>query len=485
MNIKLSKSILLIVSIVTSTTLWAQEKTVYGKEIPNNLNDNSKFKRASKPFEPFTDAFIKEKQMDKPAVLPNGETITAAEYAAEINRAEEALNKEGLSIRDNNNKPVEVGTLKNNQTKSTDLQNAAGYPNAVFTNKNMVQLNGLLATEMQQVLETAATQQASGKSEKRIMRNPLATAVGVQPKTPKDAVAKIAAFDFNFGDPETIYAGSFAKYEVTSHAEALDGVSYVTSTTQDVVNAIKKTNSYFKMYVGTEAKFSVLGKDVKIFEASFALDAPSNASKKLSKKVLVYRFGKTLFNEEDTYDGDSKVIDKLIADTVSWTLADITIPIAGPFSVRTTFSIFGSVGVQYGCTLNRLGVTAAVRPYIITRAILEGSVGLGRIASIGVGGELTMLNAEVVGGFTSGLTWNNAGWKMQNKTNLDLNLNLLNGRLYAFATVNVWGYYENRWEKNFCKLNGINFNKSIISMDKSQTFTKWDGVQQAQGMQMQ
>ena len=365
MKIKLSKSFLIVVSIVTSTTLWAQEKTVYGKEIPNNLNDNSKFKRASKPFEPFTDAFIKEKQMDKPAVLPNGETITAAEYAAEINRAEEALNKEGLSIRDNNKKPVEVGTLKNNQIKSTDLQNAAGYPNAVFTNKNMVQLNGSLATEMQQVVANGAIQQPS-KGQKQTFINP-SIANDVLVRAAKDAVSKIVGFDYHFGDRETVFAGAFAKYEVTSHAEPLNGVSYATSTNQEVVNAIKKTNSYFKMYVGTEGKFSVLGKDVKIFEASFTLDAPSNASKKLSKKVLVYRFGKTLFNEEDTYDGDSKVIDKLIADTVSWTLAGITIPIAGPFSVRTTFSIFGSVGVQYGCTLNRLGVTAAVRPYIIDR----------------------------------------------------------------------------------------------------------------------
>ena len=478
----LKLSFFLVAIVLLNNSVFAQEKIMYSKQIPTNLIVT--YKKTPIIYQPFTDDFIKQKQTEAVVKLPNGETITATEYATEINKAEEALNKDGVSIRDNIGKPVEISTLKNVQMLNPDIRNLNSYKPAFYSNKNATQLNALLSANMQQVQEASATQQTSAKSEKRIMRNPLSTAIGVQLKTPKDAVAKVAAFDFSFGDPETIYAGAFAKYEVTSHAEALDGVSYATSTTQDVVNAIKKTNSNFKMYVGTEGKFSVLGKEVKIFEASFTLDAPSNVSKKLSKKVIVYRFGKTLFNEDDTYDGDSKIIDKLIADTLNWQLADITIPIAGPFSVRTTFSIFGSVGMQYGCTLNRLGVSAAVRPYIITRAILEGSVGVGRLANIGVGGELTLLNAEVVGGFNTGLTWNNAGWILQNKTNLDLNLNILNGKLYGFAQVDVWGYH-NRWEHNFCKLNGYNFNKNIISLDKSQSFTKWETSLQAQGMQTQ
>ena len=190
------------------------------------------------------------------------------------------------------------------------------------------------------------------------------------------------------------------------------------------------------------------------------------------KPLLENTCNKTIFNEDDSYDVDSKEINKVDAETLNWQLADIIIPIIGPIDIRTSFSLFGSVGIEYNCSLNRMGLTAGVKPFILSKAILEGSVGLGSIARVGVGGELTFLNAEVFAGAKSNLTWNATGWQLNNTSLLNMKLDLLVGRLYGFAEVDVW-LYKKRFEHNFYNYRGIQFQKKIIDMNKSIGFKNW------------
>jgi hypothetical protein len=477
----MKKQIIFYVLLLCTIHTMAQESVSYGnKEVsPLFKNDVNRSKRVPKTFEPFVLDPSKGQDLPELVVLPDGSKMPRDQYLAEVNKLEQALNKQGLSLRDNQ-KVVLIHALKNNLTKSTQLNEINSYPNIAaqlsdvanlqYTAANTKAPNVINADNLDNGYGKAGAKKADEKKIIKIIGAPdLSNAVPMETKL---VVDKIQPFEFMYGDVETIGANAFAKYELTSKAEPLRGVSYATATSAAVMEAIKKTNSDFKMYIGTEGNFWVLGYKVKLFEASFTLDAPSVPTQKLSKKAIVYRLGKTIFNLEEQYDGDSKEMDKTDQDIVSYKMSDIVIPIAGPINITTSFSVTGSMGIQYKCSLNRYGLSAGVMPFVRAKAVLEAAVALGSIAKVGVGGELKILNAEVTAGVNAGLAWNATGWQLNNTTLLNMNLTLLKGRLYAFAELDLW-VKTYRWEHDFYNYAGIEFNKNLINRNKSISFLNW------------
>ncbi len=463
-----------LILLTVCTPLFAQEKQSYGnKKLPEPLLiGNNVAKRAVVPFQPFVIDATKGQELPEYVTLPEGSKMPREKYLAELNKIEADLNKQGLSIRDNQ-EVVQISSLKNAMKQSTDLRRSNSFPQAsALTTVQAIRNTVMAMPGVTLKSDPDDGGEIANKNKSTAKKTVVTGATQVIITEAKEVRNKIAPFEFTLGDPQTLYAGAFAKYELISRAEPLSNISFTNATPQTVTNEIKKTNSYFSMYIGSEAKASVLGFDLKLYEASFILDAQSNASKKLSKKAIVYRIGKTIFNEDDSYDGDSKEISKVDKEILNWQLADIIIPIVGPIDIRTSFALFGSVGIEYDCSLSRTGLTAVVKPFILAKATLEGSIGLSSVARVGVGGQLDFLNAEIFAGAKSDLGWNSTGWQLNNTSLLNMKLDLLVGRLYGFAEIGVWSF-KKRWEHNFYNYNGIRFNKKIIDMNKSIGFKSW------------
>lgn len=430
-------------------------------------------KGANKVFQPFVLNPKVGDNLPEQVPLPDGTTMSRDEYLKQINLIEADLNRDGFSIRDKV-EFVEIGNFKNNKLQSNDLQsNRFKILTAI---PSIPQMNAKLLMAAKPVMIMAdpddggqadPNQKTGGTG--RIGLGDIA----FRPTAPISVENKIAPFEFSFGDPQTVFAGAFAKYELKSYSEPLSGVTYSNATPQLVNDKIKLTNSKFSMYIGAEAKATVLSQDVKFAEASITLEAPSNASQKLHKRVVVMRIGKNIYNDDDEYSEDSKVIQDVKKDSLNWRLANIVIPLAGPVDVRTSFSLTGSAGIEYNCTLKRTGVAASVIPYITSRAVLEGSVGLGRVARVGVGGELTFLEANVTAAAKSALEWEATRWLLVNDSELNINLNLLSGRLYGFAEISIWRFSK-RWETNFAKFNGIKRTISLLDENKTVGFSNWN-----------
>jgi hypothetical protein len=478
----MKKQIIFYVLLLSTIHTMAQESVSYGNKQVSPLfkNDVNRAKRVPKTFEPFVLDPSKGQDLPELVELPDGSKMPRAKYLAEVNKLEQDLNRQGLSLRDNP-KPIVIHALKNNLEKSAQLKGVDSFPNATVQRFNISDLK-YSATDKKTPtpinadnLDNGYGKTGASKEDEKNLIKILANQDLIDAAVPMETkliIDKIQPFDFNYGDKETIGANAFAKYELTSKAEPLRGISYATATPASVTEAIKKTNSDFKMYIGTEGNFWVLGNQVKLFEASFILNAPSTPTKKLSKKAIVYRLGKTIFNLNEQYDGDSKEMDKTDQDIVSYKMSDIIIPIAGPINITTSFSVTGSMGIQYKCSLNRYGLSAGVMPFVRAKAVLEAAVALGSIAKVGVGGELKILNAEVTAGVNAGLGWNATGWQLNNTTLLNMNLTLLKGRLYAFAELDLW-VKTYRWEHDFYNYEGIEFNKNLINRNKSISFLNW------------
>jgi hypothetical protein len=486
----MKKQIIFYVLLMCTIHVVAQDQVSYGNRQVSPLfkNDLTRAKRVPKPFEPIVLNPANGQDLPDPVKLPDGSTMPRDKYLAELNKVEQALNRQGLSLRDNE-KVVLIHALKNKLAKSQQLIEIEKFSNITIQLNDIVNLKYTALNTQAPMLYNdnnlnngyvkSDLQKKDIKETKEIKINEDLVYAALAKET-KLVIDKIAPFEFTYGDAETLGASAFAKYELTSKAEPLADVKYATATPATVTEAIKKTNSDFKMYIGTEGSFSVLGYKVKLFEASFTLDAPSNPTKNLNKRIIVERLGKTIFNLDEQYNGDTKEIDKTDEDVVAYKMKDIVIPIAGPINITTSFSVTGKMGVQYKCSLNRYGLSAGVMPFVKAKAILEASIGLGSIASIGVGGELKLINAEVKAGVNAGLSWNATGWQLNNTSLLNMNLTLLKGRLYAFAELDLW-VKTIRWEHDFYNYDGIEFNKSIINHNNSISFKDWRKVMVVDG----
>lgn len=270
-----------------------------------------------KVFVPFTSKDIVN------VTIPKG--MTEAEYLAKLNQAEQSFNGKGYSIRDNQ-KNVQFAAVRNNMISTPPLQTLSSEPTVAYPTEAALRARAEMMPISTLSYGTAGAEPGSG------FCNTMAD--DVRPSTPRSATYTFAPVDIAKGDVETLWAGVTAKYELKSYSEHLHGLCYKTVTAQAVTDKIKTTNSNFSMYIGALAHAKVLGEDIRLAEASFSLNAPSNASKKLSKNVQLYRIGKAIIDDLVEYDGDSKVIDITDKDVVTHKLADIIIPIAGPISLE-------------------------------------------------------------------------------------------------------------------------------------------------------
>lgn len=398
-------------------------------------------------------------------------TMSSTEYLSKLNQMEQDLTSKGYSLRTGTRTTtltrttVPFGTVKNVKASSAALKSLAATATVAYPTE-AAQLSKAMAS----AAAVVAYSDGSTPPSSTTLCKP---AIAMMPSEAKTASYTFAPVDLNFGDKSSLYAGIFAKYELKGRSEPLPGLCYWTATPASVTNAIKNTQSDFSFFVGAGAHIFVLNHEFKIAEASISINTPSDPTKKLSKKELVMRIGKTLIDDVEEFTEDSKVLDRTDQDGFTLTLADIVVPIAGPVSIRTTFKVSGSVGIKYLTSLTRYGLYAAVTPFVKTSANFEGAIDICSIAKVGVGGTLTIFDLQAPASVKSMLAWGPESWRLENVTDWTFKATFLKGRLYAFAEIDYW-IDTKRWEVDFANLAGLNYTKTLVNLNKTIAFPNWN-----------
>lgn len=452
--------------------LVASSDYIYKDTMQVSKTQISRTVLTKKTYVPYTLADIKGVKM--PTVKNAGgttSTMSTTEYLNKLNQMEQDLNSKGYSLRTGTRTStftrttVGYGTVKNIKVSSAALQSLAATATVTYP------------TEAQQLSRITASAPAvvaySDGSSTPSSTTLCKPALAIMPTEVKTASYTFAPVDLNFGDKSSLYAGIFAKYELKGKSEPLPGLCYWTATPATVTNAIKNTQSDFSFYVGAGAHIFVLNREFKITEASISINTPSNPAKKLSKKELVMRIGKNIIDDVEEFSEDSKTLNRTDQEGFTLTLADIVVPIAGPVSVRTTFKISGSVGIRYLTSLNRYGLYAAVTPFAKTNANFEGAIDICSLASVGVGGTLTIFDLQAPASVKSMLTWGPESWKLENVTDWTFKATFLKGRLYAFAEIDYL-IDTKRWEIDFANLAGLNYTKTLVNINRTISFPNWN-----------
>lgn len=396
--------------------------------------------------------------------------MTATEYLEKLNAMEKDLNSKGYSLRTRytstttSRYTVNYGGVKNLRQSSSALTSLSLKPTVVYPTE---------AIMLSKVTSSAlATTVYTDGSSAPASTTPCRPSLMYYPTAAKTAAYSFVPVDLSFGDKSSLYAGIFAKYEVKGRAEPLTSLCYWTATPASVTSAIKNTQSEFSFYAGTGAHIFILNREFKIAEASISILTPSNPTKKMSKKILVMRVGKTIAENVEEYSEDSKLLDRTDSDSFDLKLADLVIPVAGPVSVRTIFKVKGSVGIRYLTSLNRYGFYAAVVPFAKSSASFEGAIDLGGIASAGVGGKVTLFDLQAPASVKSMLTWGPESWKLENVTDWTLKATFLKGNLYAFVEIDYL-IDTKRWQVDFANLNGLEYTKNLININRTIAFPNW------------
>uniref|UniRef100_A0A7C3MJH3 Uncharacterized protein n=1 Tax=Dictyoglomus thermophilum TaxID=14 RepID=A0A7C3MJH3_DICTH len=188
----------------------------------------------------------------------------------------------------------------------------------------------------------------------------------------------------------------------------------------------KKVNSNAFAY----ATVGLLGKSAELIKVETDIGAgENNTSQKGYTRVYILGEKKI----EESFKTNVKYRDKSEYN-VDWSFP-ITCPV-GPFNVSGSFGLRGKIGVELGAVLDPLYCSGFINPYVDTSAYAE--IGLNyKVASAGVGGELTLLKDKLNINGNLNLVLQNPVYNsyFQISAKGENELNALSGNLYFFVQI--------------------------------------------------
>jgi hypothetical protein len=379
----------------------------------------------------------------------SGKSITVGEYLKRVNNIEAEMNKKGYTLRNfnpgTNNllyKPVileeaRINTLNTEINRnSKPLMNLQANNNKVFMHSAS---NKTLAIQRVSTLKTtnpAAFQKLIGSIKLKTMQPETIEKTHSIKNLLKPLADKIQA-ELDNDDAEFQLAN--ADLVVRTYAEppkAPDGTA-----DEDLIGT---TNSEYKVAVTFGATMKVsLGLPINFTLPLATMNgefiAPSNKTKKLSRKVVVNLVGRSLFNKSTTVNGntldeeDSQELD--ISELLSSVPMNATnfldwIPSIG---FNTDLSNSGAVGCMYKADMTRSNVDAYIGPTYSVRLRVAASYGMEDVAEGGIEGIVTLLKGGLGFGGNAGLDYDGTQWKAINKAYVESTLEALKGEINFFV----------------------------------------------------
>ena len=382
--------------------------------------------------------------------LPNGRKITMQEYLVKINDFERELNKAGYSLRkdslihisklvtDDRYKQQKVLTMPTPlkpRITGGDLEsygritNTSGYSFVPYVlppeEKNSRPADMVYKGK---VLTKAQIKNKSIKAEPSY--NALNSSKLLHERKDENP------FNYELGNPSIISAAISFNFIRSLKV-------YSTN-----LNDVTKNKSQFRLDGLSEVNGSVFGYSFNIAKASAFLDAPADLSKTKTLNASVSALGKTYINYNESYTASSGpiVYEDRYAKGIEVS-AGVTIPIFGPLTFVGKIGVRGDIGLEYALKATGVpDVSISVKPIVDVKVYAEIGIGVGDMAVIGIGGNLTLIKADVdlVGTIAVGNLYavNAVSYPLSYKYNVGLNLTLLSGNMYVFGklcTPSLWG----------------------------------------------
>ncbi len=361
--------------------------------------------------------------------LKDGSKITMKEALSQINKLEEKLNKEGLSLRDKGAR-IKVASLKPD-TARIARQKAA--------------------------IDSAIIPEASVDAPVRIAKGKVAR-----------SATELKAISSNIKSAPTVTSG--LSQTVSQHKEwrkdygDSDIMSVYIAAEVDIKGSSESTE------VGAEAVAggAVFGKDLEVIKASGAFKAPSSGTQ--SVKLDLELAGKTVLSLDKSYESWSK--------SQSWSKAveakgEVVLPIVGPLVAKASVGVEGAAAIGYEASLATLYAGGMLSANTEVKGFAEVSVSLDiAVAEIdaGFGGELTFIDAEleVMGRIQANIASSTPS--LDYEAYAYANLTLLEGELYVFIELDVpWPFnkYDKRWEFDLVDWTGYQKKAFLFSIPET------------------
>lgn len=203
-----------------------------------------------------------------------------------------------------------------------------------------------------------------------------------------------------------------------------------------------------------------VGGDVLRFSGSMGGD---QTTKSVSANVGVFVLGQTVYSLSKSEQGHWG-IDDSVSKGVDFS-ATFPIPV-GPFTIDVTAGAQGSVGFGYSVSLYPIHVSAAADPFVHTSVYLEAGLNA-FVAKAGVGANMTLLDADLHLGAGTGIGFL-LGFYTDQRLYGEAALDMLSGSCYVFAKV----YYpcfdpwpdicSKKWTANLWSWDGFQYNSVLF-----------------------
>jgi hypothetical protein len=427
---------------------------------------------------------------DTMLTLPEGKTISAGEYYAELNRFEQEFSQLGYSLRQPEEKvllqdsmidqsalKVQVDGLESAHHKiapaqtllntSLDPQQALKHlqepatlqvkPGALQQLQVAPQLIDLQVAPGLQVnlglqLQSRALQDVR-VNPGLIKITPIDTPIEAIPlpkiKIPVKAKTYTHSWGTSIGSQSTFAAYINTKLQMTAHP------------------------AYSSAYAEGNAGGYAFNNQVNLLRATASVNAQKSGNANLSLQLNA--LGQTVYNFQDSKNalivkGDS------FSKSYDRTIADVRFSV-GPIPMRATFGVQGSAGISYFAVANPSGgnVYAKVNPFIDSKAYGQGGADI-VVGGAGVGANLTLLkdDLDIRGAAMVRLDGSNKPYLTAQLSAYN-ELTALSGNAYAYAYVYVprFGippWKKKQWDWNIFSWSGLKTNGYLFDTSYTSYF---------------
>jgi hypothetical protein len=430
--------------------------------------------------------------------LPNGKQGTAKEVYDELNQYEQWLNQRGHTLRQTQHVAVvELARVPVDEQLLRRQIEEAPRPTSAPVRQNLLQLHS------SQTLAAAQPVRVESARVSEMQLHPAANATEVNaaiakinaagihgvtrdnfvvdtaslsaisrlginiggaklpPPPPCVGVNKTRTWAWNAGDPSTFNAYVNGTIGLNGQAcKPANMQNFNQNSTKFAVSAEGKVGGYV-FHVGGD-----------LLRMTGALGG-NQSTNTVTANLGVFVLGQNVYSLNKSAS-DHFTVDQKVSRGVDFS-TNIPIPV-GPFDINVTIGAQGSAGIDWSLSLYPMNLSASIGPFVNSRVYAQAGLNI-IVAEAGVGVSMTLVNASLDLNENAGVGWF-LGFFVLSDLYADANLDMLDGKVYAYAKVyypcfNIPPWCSTQWDVNLFSWSGIKYN-SVLFEDKTITGLNWN-----------
>ena len=405
--------------------------------------------------------------------IPEGKTVPASVYFAELEKLETQFNAKGYSLEKDplSNTVGKVKVSEADLSKQRAAQPASGKfiseagIKSTFKAANMV--NGVELKSLEDMTDAdfkamktskirIATTPVSGDLQGTGLKASTTHSVGPAAATPGTLIKTIsqgANKSWSYGSTSSFQAAISGAVTINGKVYQPGGNLNQMSLAQAKLE-LAKTSSEFSFTSSGRVDGTLFGKGFNVLNVSANTRVPANSTKQINMGINVSVVGVNIFNFNQNYaQSFSLSATKSAYKEIRYTYRTVivVVPVSGSVGIK------GTVGINYGISGNKQSLTANVTPFAELAGFAEAAIDA-LIVKAGVIGTITFVKGSIPLQAQLVLSINN-GIVITEKLYAGYNLNFLGGKIQLFAKVwTFWSgwksYYYTLWSTNGYNVSG-------------------------------